>query len=146
MTKGLEMNEANSVSKVPSIAELQRVISAMTPGQMKVSPSDHLLVIREMPDPGWTQQAVACVEGRWDTGPANTIGIVALCNAAPTLLEIAAAALAVKDAERNATRVRSGVRRKRDLTDADVIAIANADTQLVRCRDAYDAALAKVAS
>jgi len=67
-----------------------------------------------------------------------------LASAAPVLLEIAAAALALREQERVAARVRFEAHRQRALTDRGAAEIANADADLIRRQDAYGAALAKV--
>lgn len=67
-----------------------------------------------------------------------------LALAVPVLVEIAAAALALREAQRDAARARYEAYRQRDVSDAASAAIDLADTHEARCQEAYEAALDKV--
>lgn len=70
--------------------------------------------------------------------------VAALANAAPVLLEIAAAALALREQEKAAAKLRHALREKYAPKDVDYSAVDAADTELARLQAAYVAALAKV--
>lgn len=64
--------------------------------------------------------------------------------ALPVLLEIAAAALALREQEKAAAKLRHALREKYAPKDADYEAVDVADTELARRQARYDAALSKV--
>ena len=76
----------------------------------------------------------------------DAAGIVATHAAADVLIEIAEAALALREQERKAGRARFECHRHggRNIPDAMIVDLANAEAGLVACQAAYNAALAKV--
>ncbi len=67
-----------------------------------------------------------------------------VADALPVLLEIAAAALALRAQRTVAAKCRDVIHQNHYAGDAAYVAVDTADTELARCQSVYDAALAKV--
>jgi hypothetical protein len=82
--------------------------------------------------------------GREPSPLCNACAQLVISDAAPVLLEIAAAALALRDQERVAARARFEVYRQKDAPDSAYAAIDAEDRKYDQFKRAYDAALTKV--
>jgi hypothetical protein len=120
----------------PSIAELQRIEREMTPGDWWTSDEDG--------DVCAGQSGPQALEvGPVDWKGQDQYGAISLRNAAPALLEIAAAALAYRKAKKRAAKTRQ-ILYQSAFPDSMSAESEAQDKEEIRCRDAYDAALAKV--
>lgn len=135
----------------PSIAELRRVRSAMTPGRWyehggavfaasQHNPSYDMRVMLAGAADRETEQTKINLRDRF----ANAVGVAAIVNSIPLLLEIAEAALAYEQAKIDAATVRVAFGGAGAVTEAAVQAIARHDADEVRRREVYRASLAKV--
>jgi len=129
-----------------SIAELQRVRHDMAPGPYRY---DHQGYIESM-DRGLNhtggETEVLTLGARNEH--ADGEGSVVLLNAAPVLLEIVAAALALREQEQVAAKARyrvyAALHKNATPSDEDYATTDAEDNKLARCRIAYLVALAKV--
>ena len=86
-----------------SLSDLKAKRAAMTPGEWKQSERDQRDVVRAKPEDGWMQQCIARAHPYWANAQNDSTGIVATHNAADALIEIATAALALRDSRCDCT-------------------------------------------
>lgn len=111
-----------------SLSALRAARAKMTPGEWSDEEARDELCANAVPDDD------------------DAFAIVVTHNAADVLIEIAEAALALRAQERKAERMRFDLDcyKGRGIPDSVLIEAANTEVRLDVCRNAYDAALAKV--